>query len=359
MNRRALLVSLGSVTLAGCTTDGGPADGATRTESESTTGASSPEPTTAEPDPPNVGVPPGEASGPPWDDDVKRVVSWTEATEETPVRLTPARSRGSLPTASFEFTLRNDADSRFAFNDYGWSVWKRTGGEWFRVAPQQWPEPLRYLAPEEAHTWTLTVDNSRLDGVPASEASGKSSGSERSERTDGNPLSPAQGRRSVTLVGLGGGTYAFTIDGWFASENYENGLGFAARFELDGDPVELAPTNDVTARRDGDTVVVTADAESGDDSQTAAFVVRRVDGESGEGGDDGDVRRIIAEQALRDWNLRNTFPFFEDGVETVRLEGRSESAPPFGVAETGEIEYDGERYRITSEEADTADTETE
>lgn len=335
MNRRALLLSLGSVAFAGCTAGDGPSG----TDAEPTTAASSPETTAAEPNAPavpDVGVPPNEASGPPWDDGVTRVVSWTEATEETPIRLTPPKSRGSLPTASFEFALRNDTDARFAFNDYGWSVWKRVDGEWFRVAPRQWPEPLRYLGPGETHTWTLTVDNSRLDGTP---------------------LSPVEGRRSVTLVGLGGGTYAFTVDGWFESEDYENGVGFAARFELDGDPVELTPTDGVTeATRNGDTVVV-AGADSGSDARTAALVVRRADGESGDDAD--DVRRIITEQALRDRTLRNTLPFFEEGVETVRLEGRASSASPFGVKDGDRIEYEGERYLMTTEEVETVEPETD
>lgn len=330
MDRRALLVSLGSVAFAGCTAGDGPTGSGT----ESTTPPPSSEAAASEsntPNAPSVGVPPNEASGPPWDDDVTRVVSWTEATAETPVRLTPAKGRGSLPTARFEFTLRNDADARFAFNDYGWSVWKRTDGEWFHVEPRYWPEPLRYLDSGEAHTWTLAVDNTRLDG---------------------SPLSPVEGRSSVTLVGLGGGTYAFTVDGWFESEGYENGLGFAARFELDGDAVELAPTNEVTeTARDGDTVVVSTDVESGDDARTVAFVVRRADGESGDDG--GDARRVIAEQALRDRKLRNTLPFFEDGVETVRLEEPNSSVPPFGVRGTERIEYEGERYRITTEEVET------
>ncbi|SFG79113.1 hypothetical protein SAMN04488063_2954 [Halopelagius inordinatus] len=336
MNRRALLLSLGSVAFAGCTAGDGPSG----TGAESTTAASSPETTTADPNAPavpDVGVPPNEASGPPWDDDVTRVVSWTEATEETPIRLTPARSRGPLPTAGFEFALRNDTDARFAFNDYGWSVWKRVDGEWFHVEPRYWPEPLRYLGPGESHAWTLTVDNDRLDGTP---------------------LSPVEGRRSVTLVGLGGGTYAFTVDGWFESEDYENGVGFAARFELDGDPVELTPTDEVTeTTRDGDTVVVATDADSGSDAQTVAFVVRRADGESGDGGD--DVRRILTEQALRDRTLRNTLPFFEAGVETVRLEGRASSAPAFGVSDGGRIEYEGDRYLITTEKIETAGPEAD
>lgn len=331
MNRRALLVSLGSVALAGCTARDGPTGNGT----DSTTSPSSSETASTEsntPNAPSVGVPPDEAAGPPWDDDVTRVVSWTEATEETPIRLTPARGRGSLPTAEFEFTLRNDSDARFAFNDYGWSVWKRTDGEWFHVEPRYWPEPLRYLGSGETHTWTLTVDNTRLDG---------------------DPLSRVEGRRSVTLVGLGGGTYAFTADGWFESEDYENGVGFAARFELDGDAVELAPTNEVTeTTRDGDTVVVTTDVEAGDDARTAAFVVRRA---GGAGGDDADgVRRIIAEQALRDRKLRNTLPFFEDGVEAVRLEEPNSVVSPFGVGEAERIEYEGEQYRITAEEVETS-----
>lgn len=343
MNRRALLASLGSLAFAGCTTGDGAGTATTTaaptterrtTDPPTATDAETPtEPeTTAAPATPDVGVPPSEAAGPPWDDDVRRVVAWPDA-EETAIRLEPPRRRGSLPETKFEFSLTNDTGVRFAFNPYGWSVWKRVDGDWYRLAPVYWPEPLQYLPPGESHTWSVTVDNGRLDG---------------------SPLPNVQGTSSLTFAGFGGGTYAFVIDGWFATEDYESGVGFAARFELDGDPVELAPTNEVTATaREGDTVVVEAQFKTDSAPKGDAFVVDRVDGETVDG--EADVRRVIPEQAIRDQRLRNTLPFFEDGVETVRLVPTDSSWPIFGAGD-GVIQYEGARYRLTM--VDGAATET-
>jgi hypothetical protein len=357
VNRRALLASLGSLAFAGCTTGDGAGTATTTaaptterrtTDSPTATDAETPtEPqTTAEPSTPDVGGPPSEAAGPPWDDDVRRVVAWPEA-DEAPIRLEPPTQHGSLPETRFEFSLTNDTGVRFAFNPYGWSVWKRVDGEWYRLAPAYWPEPLQYLPPGESHTWTVTVDNGRLDG---------------------SPLPNVQGTSSLTFAGFGGGTYAFVTDGWFATEDYESGVGFAARFELDGDPVELTPTNEVTATtREGDTVVVETDVDAGGDGRMAAFVVTRVgdaadateNGDEESGDDDDAVRRLVVEQALRDRRLRNTLPLFEDGVETVRLVEPNATTPPFGVGDARRIEYDGVRYRLTAEELGATETEAE
>lgn len=169
----------------------------------------------------------------------------------------------------------------------------------------------------------------------------------------GDPVPHAQGTRSVTLVGLGGGTYAFAVDGWFATEDYEDGVGFAARFELDGPAVELAPTNAVReTTREGDTVVVETAVESGEDTKLAAFEVTHADDGS------GDARRLVTEQALRDRTLRNTLPFFEEGVRTVRLVERTSTVPPFGVRGTEFVEYEGERYRITASVVESSETAT-
>ncbi|SEO86708.1 hypothetical protein SAMN04487948_10655 [Halogranum amylolyticum] len=336
MQRRALLSTVGAAAFAGCLADDAPSPTGDSAEpstpnatdvTDATTQTSETETATATP--PDVGVVPTEAAGPPWDDDVKRVVAWPDVTDETPVALTPATQRGSLPTATVEFTLTNDTDVRFDTNFYAWRVWKRVDGEWFHVAPRAWNQPLMSLAPDESHAWTLTVDNTRLDD---------------------EPLPRAGGTEELSLAGLGGGTYAFTVDGWFAGEGYRDGVGFVARFDLDGDPVELTPTDEVTATtRDGDAVVVETDRETGGESRLAAFVVERVESSVSESADD-DVRRLVTEQALRDRKLRNTLSFFEAGVETVRLQEQNSVWPVFGVREPRTIAYDGVRYRLSAEE---------
>ena len=333
MQRRALLTAIGASVFAGCVADESPAATGTDTDTPETPSGepattTTKQPTmTSTPTTPDVGVSPSEAAGPPWDDDIERVVAWPDVTDETAIALTPPTQQGSLPTTTFEFTLTNGTDVRFDTNFYAWRVWKRVDGSWFHVAPTAWPQPLMTLEPAESHTWTLTVDNTTSDGAP---------------------FSHVEGRESISLSGLGGGTYAFTIDGWFATEDYQNGLGFVARFDLSGDPVELAPTDEVVeTTREGDTIVVSTDREAGGDARKAAYIVDRLaEGESS----DGTARRVITEQILRNRELRNTIPFFEDGVETVRLEEQNSTFPAFGINDTRLVEYEGVRYRISAEE---------
>lgn len=209
MRRRALLSTVGIGLLTGCIADDTPGGtDTTRPTAEPTTDRPTATTTATSHD---VGVVPAEAAGPPWGDDVKRVVSWTEVTDETPIALRPATQAASLPTATFDVTLTNETDVRFDTNFYGWRVWKRVDGGWSHVAPQAYPEPLTPLGPGESHTWVVTVDNTQPDDGT----------------TDG-----MSGKDSVTLSDLDSGTYAFTIDGWFATEDYDRKVGFAARFDL-------------------------------------------------------------------------------------------------------------------------------
>lgn len=321
MNRRALLALAGCLVFAGCAT-GGESAGTDAETTETASSTTEPSTETPEPDTPTVGVPSDEADGPPWDEDVTRVVSWTEAPESS-LRLTPPTQEGSLPDATFGFTLENRTNVTFETNFYGWSVWKRADGAWFHVAPRIVPDPLMRLGPDGEHEWTLTVSGT----VPES------------------AVEHVEGSESLRLNGLGGGTYAFAVDGWFSTEGYENGVGLAARFELDGDPLELTPSNAVTGTtREGDTVVVDADFETDSTARGTAVVVERVDEEATDAR--GEVRRVIPEQAVRDQRLRNTLPFFEAGVTTVRLEPTASSWPVFGVR-SGVVEYEGTRYRVS------------
>ncbi|WP_049893407.1 hypothetical protein [Halogranum rubrum] len=337
MRRRALLSTLGVTVLAGCTANDSVGNTGDRTASSTDSLEPATAPATATPDATDVGVSPAEAAGPPWDDDVKRVVSWADVTESTPIALRPPTQQASLPGATFEFTLANDTDVRFETNFYGWSVWKQVDEAWFHVAPTAWPVPLMTLESGESHTWTVTVDNSELH----------------------RDIMWVEGTEDLSLAGLGGGTYAFTIDGWFASQDYDQSLGFASQFVLDGDPVELVPTNEVTGTtREGDTVVVETSHGAGDDSRRAAFVVERLGDESVES-QESDVRRLITEQALRDRELRNTLPFFEEGVETVRLEEQNSSWPIFGLDEPRVIEYEGVQYRLSAEELSASAAQTD
>ncbi|MFC4450052.1 hypothetical protein [Halorussus aquaticus] len=329
MNRRQVLALLGSAAAGGCL-DGSESDPATtgrNTSSVATTRrtTSEPETRTETPDPPELGVRNPEGC-PPFDSDVKRVVCASAVGDDAPMTLGPAGQSGSLPRTEFSFTLTNGTETAFTANFYSWEVWKRDDGEWFRIAPRSWPQPAMVMRPGGAHTWHLTVDNTDLD----------------------RPIPHSGGTEEVTVTGLGPGTYAFGTDGWFRGQSYENATGFAARFELTGEPLELAPTGIDRTERDGDTVVLHDDPEKNEDR--AAYVVTRVENAPEES------RRLLTEQVIRRTPLRNALAHFESGVRTVRLEAGTTAFPAFYIGEARYVEYEGQTYRIETERVGTETT---
>lgn len=297
MNRRALLATVGSLSTVGCL------------------GAVEP-PRAAPVDRPN--------GCPRFGEDVRRVYCTDSAVPaDAPVVLDRSADRADLPTATLSFTLRNVSSRRFTMNPWEWHVHKYVEGTWFHVAPRSWNVPAMELAPGDAHTWTLAVDNTRLDG---------------------SPLPVPRGTREIEIAGLGGGHYAFSTDGWFEDDDHDHQTGVAALFELDGPSIDLRPTDEVTAvERDGAFVTVRADREDRDKSRVAAFELARTDDP------DGTVRAFVVEKAMHDRRLRNTLPYFEPGVERVRLVEPDGTYPPFGVHEPTAIEFEGETYQVTAE----------
>jgi hypothetical protein len=326
MRRRALLGTLASIAVAGCTGRTVPNDSPTDDPTSSTPAPSTDQPTTNSKSDPaypsTLGVPAEQADCPPFDDDTERVVCYPEHADAS-LSLAPSSDAVDLP-ADVTFTLANNTDTAFGTNFYGWSLWKREDSQWFHIAPHVTPDPLHVVLSGESHEWHVTMTNAE------------------------NADAGASGQQDITLAGLGGGEYAFATDGWFEGDDHEDKIGLGARFDLRGDPVELTPTEDASTTRDGDTVVVTTDAES---TERAAFVVER------EGvPPDQPLRHRITEQLLRpglpadDPNVfRNTIPFFEDGVSTVRLETQTGTSPPFGVNDPYYLEYEDEQYRVSAE----------
>ncbi|MFC3476979.1 immunoglobulin-like domain-containing protein [Halobacterium litoreum] len=333
MKRRALLGTLASLAVAGCTSSGSTPDDTQTTQrttqtTDRTTQTTDATTTATLPDElRTLGAPASDVDCPVADTDDGRVVVHGEH-PDSPLSLSLDDDTLDLPADETTFVLANDTDYRFMTNFYGWKLSKRVDGRWFRVAPQFWPQPLHSLPAGESHEWSFAVDN-------------------------GDPVDPGSGGMDdIALAGLGGGTYAFTTHGSFSPEDGESvPVGFCAEFELNGDPVELTPTDGVTASRDGATVTVTTGEEPTEDEPMSAFVVERVEPQA-----ETPVRERITEQLLRpdpgfgdQSGYRNTIPFFEDGVDTVRLEAPNGTHPPFGVDEGYFVEYEGERYRISSE----------
>lgn len=294
MNRRRVLALLGSAATAGCL--GGELGSETLTSRTTAT-------------------PPDEC--PPFGSDVKRVYCSPGA--DAPLSFDASGRSGSLPRAEFDFVLTNEASERFEVNFYGWSVWKHVRGEWFRVAPRGSPIPLMYLEPGDSHSWHLTADNADLD----------------------RPISRAEGTEEMTVVGLGGGTYAFGIDGWFSDRSNEDKTGVAAHFELVGESLSLDPVGIDRAERDGDRVLAYDEPTGNEDP--AVYRVTRVEDPPEE------PRRMITEQVVRRTMLRNALAHFEPDIREVRLEAGTTSYPAFGVRKPRFVEYEDATYRIETE----------
>lgn len=205
--------------------------------------------------------------------------------------LEPSKTSGTLPEATFAFTLSNTRDETFNLNPYGWRLDKSVDGTWRIIQPWAVNVPLLPLEPGRRYSWEVTVDNTDL----------------------GRPLEPAEGDETLTFSGLGPGTYAFGIDGWFESEDHERQTAFISVFELQGDPMELVPTNTVSeTKRTGDTVTVVV--ETAGDRDRYTLVVTRVESAPEE------PRKLPTEQVMLVTPLRNALAHFEDGVRQVRVE---------------------------------------
>lgn len=323
--RRRALLSLGALALAGCT-DANPAsdrDSPTSSPPNTDTPAGS----TATGTPPDAGVPPGDSACP--GDDVDSVVCVPETDPESvPIALTTDSRSTSLP-ATFEFTLSNGTDATLSTNFYNWRLWKRVDGEWFHVAPRLVQEPLMLLDPGESHSWELTAEHELPAGSRTEYVSWKDSG---------------------TVAGLGGGEYAFTTDGWFGEYNEgEKQFQFGVLLAFDAPDLTLEPTEFATGTsREGGTVTVRGEGSDSEDARRAEFVLSRVDNAD-------DPRKLIPETAAQDYRMRNTLPYFEDGVERVRFVEENATWPVFGVQEPYTVSYQGEQYRVS---ADVLETET-
>ena len=369
VRRRVLLAGLAG--LAGCASlpSGLPGVGGTATRTATPT---PPDPTTSRPDTPrptptanrtaeptptptpvsaaDIGVRPDETACP-VPEGTTRVVCHSEH-PDSPVALRPLSGQSSLPSAGFEFRLRNGTERPFRFNPYGWGLWKRVDGVWHHVAPAGAPDLSATLRPGAVHAWSMTVDNGSL----------------------GSLLPVPEGGRTLSIGGLGGGQYGFTAVGEFADSETESTrtserpttaggtttpsraatrttsgtdrdeptIGLAAQVRLDGPALELEPTDLVTGTRQaGDRLrVITAPRTDAEFRKVTAVATRATD---------PDATDLIVEQALRNRVVRDTIPFFTSGVDRVELEAWTDREPAFGIETTSTVRFGGETYQITVE----------
>lgn len=264
---------------------------------------------------------------PPFEN-AERVVCY-EAVDPDAVPLVLVPEMQSVqPDQPAGFTLRNQSGQRFETNVYHWQLHKRVDGSWYYIAPQSWPEPLTQLAAGEEHTWTPSVATGRVG--------------------NGDPIDGVEGPESLTLAGLGGGHYAFGIDGWFEADSDRERFAFAAGFEFNADSLQLTPTDAIAETEwDGETLVArsTRGEPDGETNQPDAFVLERIDTS------ETTAERLIVEQVVRNTQLRDAIALSrKHDAKQVRLEEFSTTIPPFGRRDGRTYAFQGDRYRVTTSE---------
>lgn len=310
---------IGGDDTAGTADDGN--QGATQTSGNQTDGDGSTD-TDGEGDP--LQTPEGFPDSCPEYDRVETVVCYdTVDTDEVAAYLDPAE-RTVQSGESLDFSLRNNSERILETNFYNWALHKHVEGEWHRIAPREWAQPLMHLAPGDVHTWTVTVQN---DGVLA-----------------GEPTTGSGETEGVTLEGLGGGHYAFRGRGWFEDASHEDALAFAAMFELDGDPLSLVPTDAITHTEfEGETLVATSSRGDAEKHQLVSYTLERVEEPSKE------PRTVLTEQVYRYEQFRDVFALAcQHDADTVRLEEHTGPIPQVSMGLDGYIQFQGSTYRIAA-----------
>lgn len=248
----------------------------------------------------------GDRSVPSPGDDDTTVTWYHEAGPETTAYVAPSTERRELP-GSVTATAVNH--TRTAVGCGYWRLYKLVGDAYYDLNPQLRADVCRQLSPGQRSTYRLVAfaDDPVGDGGDA--------------RLVGN---------------LGGGTYA-VVSGYAPQ-----GEAVGALVELDGPPVEIRPTDGVTARRDGSTTTVADPRRSAQNAEPATATLTRTD-EAG--------RTLIPEQVGQPWNraLRNTLPYVDEEVDRVVLETSLDvlaRAVEFGVDDY-RFAYRGDAYQLT------------
>jgi len=259
--------------------------------------------------------------------DPDRLVCTGAAGEDAPMVLDPSATTLDLP-GTLTFTLTNGTSSEFTTNFYDWKLLKHVDGRWYRVAPWMVPEPAMILESGRSHSWTVSMNGDDYAG-----------------RTVPN----AEGTAEVTIGALGGGTYAFAIDGWFGSGDAGVNATFVTRFSLAGDPLTLTTTDALTDVRVSADTVTARWADS--DAASADTAVYRVTPTA----DVDDAAPVIPEQVVRRYPmepLRDALALataYPDRPVIIR--GQTAVTPPFGI-EQRTISFRGTTYRITENQGE-------
>lgn len=270
--------------------------------------------------------PPPLASYPDYGDRVDSTIGYDGIDPENDEIYLEPSTRTITPGEPIAFELENGRQETLKLNFYDWRIHSWVDGEWIRVAPQGSNDPLMQLTSGEAHTWTITVDN---EGIEA-----------------GAPVPHVGGTADVTVPGLGGGHYAFGTSGWFEGQSHEEKTAFVARFELEADPLPLAPSDAIQETEwEGDTLVATTDRGEPDHHRLGEYELARVEEPTAE------ARRVLTEHVVRDHQLRDALALaLEHDARRVRLVEYNGWTPIFGVHDVQSYEYRGASFDVTARE---------
>lgn len=261
--------------------------------------------------------------------------------DATAVLLEPSTTVFEV-SETVSFTLSNDGTDPFRTRLSAWLCEKRVDDSWFPVEPPRPSSHSTVLRPGDERVWEVRVDN---DGI------------ERGELASSDVV-----ESDVSLRGFGPGTYAFGVYGSFEGTGRGRRLIiYAATVELDGEPLEVTPTNAVERIEwEGETLIgyvssesdanADADPESGvdlnwdtspDDTSDRRVVIdlERLDAL------DGSPRRIVTEQVLGRPRLRDAIGLsVERDADRVRLVSPADDYAAT-LAEVPDVfEYDGTNY---------------
>jgi len=73
-------------------------------------------------------------------------------------------SPGDDSVETMAFVLHNESGGGVGFNPYDWTVYRRTDGDWERVAPDAYPEPWEQLEAGGTHTWQFAIEEQPAGG---------------------------------------------------------------------------------------------------------------------------------------------------------------------------------------------------
>lgn len=228
------------------------------------------------------------------------------ASSGTPVTITVDPSIVNLPDASITVEATNHRGRTFLTSFYQLRLHKYVAGKWWYLGPFEALDQESSLGGGESHMWELTVVNRGIERHP-------------------KELSPSSDS-TFTLRGIGEGLYAFSIQGRYGRGGPKR--AFVTPFEVSGETVKIVPMAEVEANHQGDRITVKeVDPLPGIKHEVTAR--RRKVGD--------DTVALVPEWGLRQDGIRNTAPFFSNGVQTVVY-------TKFGAPVYPGIEIDGRTF---------------